>query len=113
MKKYSALLACYLLFACGDRSVDLGEGFRYLRLDGGAWAISDSANTLVVYPNVVRFKVLGSIVAGERTDLKVNKKFFELDKHLSAKLGYFIFDMKTRELVQGLNKTELHDALRA
>lgn len=94
-----------LLGACGENQVILGAGYKYVQLDGSNHAISDIDNRMVVEPNVTRYKVIEPYIVGERKDANI-------DERLSKRFGYFILDMQSKQLIEGLNDTAFADALR-
>lgn len=106
MRKFAAALLCILLSACGEREEQLGAGYTYVQLDGSSYAISDSNNRMVVAPNVSRYKILGSYIVGERKDANIDDR---LSKHFS----YFILDMQSGALLEGLDQASFKDALEA
>lgn len=106
MKKIIAMLFFTILCACGESETDIGAGYKYIQLDGSNYTIVDKNSHIVVDPNVARYKVLGCYVVGERNDANI-------DDRLSKKFGYFILDMHSGVLVEGLDKTRFENALRA
>lgn len=101
----TALLICSTLLACERKSVDLGYGFKLVGLDGRNAAIANATDRMVVDPNVMRYKVFGSIIVGERDDAGI-------DERLSKRYGFFVFDMRTGMLFEGLNKSQLSERLK-
>ncbi|SRR6266487_1910493 len=106
MQRLVPTVLCIFSVACGEKVVDLGAGYKYVRLDGPNAAISDHDNHMVVDPNVTRYKVIGSYIVGERADANI-------DKRLSRNFGYFIVDTRTGQLVEGLDRPAFENALHA
>ena len=106
MQKILATLCCTWVASCGEKEVDLGRGYKYVRVDGSNAAIADRDNHMMVDPNVKRYKVVGSYVVGEREDAKI-------DERLSRNFGYFIFEMRSGQLLEGLDKAKFEKALTA
>lgn len=105
MKKIVFLCLCVLLTCCGESEVNLGNGYKYVQLDGRAYAISNKDNRMVVDPNVIRYKVIGTYVVGERTNANI-------DERLSKKFGYFILNTQDGQLIEGLSKRKFESVLR-
>ena len=106
MRKPILLVFVVLLGSCGERTVDIGDGYQYVQLDGLAWTIADQEHHIVVDPNVKRCKVIGRFIVGERSDANI-------DERLSKKYGLFIFDKQSKVLVEGLDRNGFETALRA
>jgi hypothetical protein len=106
MRRITIVFLCFLLGACGEREIDPGAGYKYVQLDGTNWVITDRDNYDVVHPNVIRCKVIDSYIVGERVDAKIDQRF-------SKKFGYFIFDTRIQQLVEGLSKSAFEATLRA
>ncbi|HEX5279496.1 MAG TPA: hypothetical protein VFW28_05430 [Micropepsaceae bacterium] len=100
-------VACVLLVACGEREVDLGSGYKYVQLDGANFAISKGTR-MVVDPNVVSYKVIGTFIVGDREKPSVID-----DPRFSKDFGYFIVDTKSGQFVAGLDRSRFDDALRS
>ena len=104
MKSIVALAVAALLTACGE--AELGSGYRYVKLDGYAAAILDRNNTMVVDPHVKRYAVIDGYIVGKRADA-------DIDDSLSKRYGYFILNMQSGELLEGLGRSEFEAALNA
>jgi len=89
-----------------SKTIDLGDGYKYVQLDGRNWAISDRDSLMVVDPDVTRCKVIGPLIVGER-------KNADIDEALSKKYGFFIFDKRNKELIEGLDGRAFDSALLA
>lgn len=103
--KLAALISCACLWACGESEVNLVAGYKYVQLDGHNFAISGSDNRMVVDPNVVRYKIVSPYVVGER-------KKSNIEGPLSQAFGFFILDINSGNLVEGLDGAAFADALR-
>ncbi len=108
MKKLVVALLCFVLSACGEREISLGNGYLYVQLDGRNYAISDLRHAMVVDPNVVRYRLIGAYIVGERDVPTIID-----DPRFSRKFGFFILDAQTGQLVEGLNENEFETALRS
>jgi hypothetical protein len=100
------MLACISLVSCAEKQVNLGAGYKYVQLDGVNAAIADRDSHMVVDPNVKRYRVIGSYIVGERVNA-------DIDVKLSKNFGYFIFDMRNGQLLEGLDKAKFDQELRA
>lgn len=105
MKRFYAFALCFVLTSCGDREAQLPHGYKYVHISATIAAIGDRDNLVVVDPNVSRYEIIEPYLVGERTDAQLSDKF---SKHL----GYFILDMRNRELIEGLSKAGLESRLR-
>jgi hypothetical protein len=105
MQKTLSVLLCVFAISCAQTDEGLGGGYRYVQLDGRNGAIVDRNSLMVVDPNVRRHKIVGSFVVGERIDA-------DIDDKLSKSFGYFIFDMRNGQLLEGLRKGDFQGALR-
>jgi len=106
MSRPILLIFLVLLTSCGEREVDIGDGYKYVQLDGRNWTIADQEHHIVVDPNVKRCKVIGRFIVGERDDANI-------DERNSKKYGLFIFDKQTKMLIEGLDRNAFETALRA
>ncbi len=97
----------FVLFEAGwgEKKIDLGGGFTYVQLDGRNWAIVHGS-AVVVEPNVVNCKVASGFIVGERGDPQ-----FEEPALFSKEYGHFIYDTKTKVLMEGLTKEGFIEAL--
>jgi len=100
------ILFCMIVVSCGEKSTDLGKGYKYVQLDGTNAAIAGRDSHTVVDPNVKRYRVVDSYIIGERVAANIDDK-------LSKRFGYFIFDMRNGQLLEGLDKASLEIALNA
>ena len=73
MKTQSILstFTCIFVLSCAEKQVDLGAGYKYVKLDGVNAAIADRDSHMVVDPNVKRYRVIGSYVVGERVNADI------------------------------------------
>lgn len=94
----------FFLFACERQSSDLGHGYKLIGLDGQNAAIEDKNHRVVVDPNVVRYRVLGNYVVGERGNA-------DIDDRLSKRYGFFVLDMRDGRYVEGLDEKNFRRAL--
>jgi hypothetical protein len=106
MTKRISLLLCIVLGACGEAEFDLGRGYKYIQLDGRNFAIARPDRYSAVDPNVTRYKVMDPYVVGERVHA-------DIDSRLSQRYGYFVLDMRSGELLEGLDKQAFQEALLA
>ncbi len=102
------ILLFALLLGCGKGEVDLIAGYKYIQLYGSIHAISDRDNKEVIDPNVKRYRVIEPYIIGERD----NADLEDLQLY-STQYGYFIIDTRNGQLIEGLNKPDFQDALRA
>jgi hypothetical protein len=101
-----AVSLCLLLGAC-EREVELGRGYQLVDVDTRPTSvITDPDNHMVVDPHVSRYEVIDPYILGERQDA-------DLDPELSRKFGYFILNMQTGQLQEGLDREAFESALEA
>jgi hypothetical protein len=100
----ATFLVVLLLAGCGEGVTELGHGYKLISLDSANWCIADGHQRIVVDPNVSHFRVLDPYVVGERDDANI-------DERNSRHYGFFIFDMRDRSYVEGMDKRQFEDAL--
>jgi len=104
MKRLVALSVCALLAACSQET-RLPHGYKFFYVAGSIAAVSDWRGNIAVDPSVARYKILEPYLVGERVDAN-------LDPSFSTKYGFFLLDMRSGKLVEGLNAAEFAEALR-
>jgi len=92
MRKLVFSILLVLLSSCGEREIDIGDGYKYVQLDGQTWTIADREHRIVVDPDVTKYKIVGRFIVGERGDINI-------DERLSKKYGLFIFDKQNKTLI--------------
>ena len=100
------LVLFVMLSACKEQSLDVGDGYKYVQLDGRNWTIANKDNIMIVDPNVTKCKAIGALIVGYRNDSGI-------DERLSKKYGFFVFDKRSGVLVEGLDKGGFESALQA
>jgi hypothetical protein len=104
MKWLMRISVCVFLAACSQET-SLPHGYKYIYASASSAGITNWRGELVVDPHVVRYKVLGPYIVGERVDDNLNPS-------MSDKYGFFLLDMRSGELIEGLKDTEFAEALR-
>jgi hypothetical protein len=92
-----------------DVDVNLGNGYRYLQVDGADYVIAAPPGRVGVGRDVVRYRKIGAYVVGERQNPAC---CFDADVE-STVFGFFLLDTMNGELVDGLDQANLYIALSA
>lgn len=89
----------------GERDETLPNGYRFVELSRGNGAIT-KGNDFAVYPNVVEYRVRGSVITGKRVLATDNTNGSD---PFATGLGFFFLDTATGLLKQGLPPTAQPD----
>ena len=107
--KARALILCALVLlaaSCGEKEIDLGSGFTYVQLDGSNWAVVHGS-AVIVLPNVVNCKLVRGVIVGKREE----PHYIDVPEPFSEKYGYFVYDIETKSLTEGLTKEKFVETL--
>lgn len=93
-------IALLLLTGCiqGEANTPPPNDYRFIELSKGNDAVVTDEGRLAVYPNVVEYRLKGSLVVRKR-ELAIDNT--DYSKDFTEGLGYFVFDTSTGELQQG------------
>ena len=107
------LVSCVVL-GCGESPRDLGYGYYCVKLNRYDWVIVKKIHNDVFEPvaetNVVEYDVSDGVIFGLRLASEVLGDSEDL---IIQKYGYFILDIDTGELLEGLSKAEYEKILDA
>ena len=93
------------LSACSERS--LGGGYKYVKLNYQNHIIANDHGRILVYTNVTFAKKKGKCIIGLRELDEPVGNPPERMKIVDGKYGYFVFNINTGSLRDGLTKEEL------
>ena len=104
MKNSIFMLVAILLASCGDYSVDLGDGYKFSRLDSGNHAISDAESLMIVPPNVTKYSFNEAHIVGlrEQSTDPITDDWGKIERGN----GYFVIDKSTGKIAAGLSKED-------
>ncbi|WP_338242230.1 hypothetical protein [Aurantiacibacter hainanensis] len=88
----------------GEANDTLPNGYRFVELSDGNGAIVSDEGDFAVYPNVLEYRLENERVVGKRVLATDNTDY---SHPFTEGLGYFVFDTRTGELIQGLSKPEV------
>ncbi len=95
-----------LLTGCSLAEADepLPNGYRFVEVSKGNGMIITDDGEIAVYPNVVEYRLNGSLVVGRRELATDNTDY---SQPFVKGLGSFVFDTSTGRLMQGLSQAEI------
>jgi hypothetical protein len=107
VRRPAAIALLLVLCGCDTGIAKLPHGYSYVQIDGvNGMIVADATHEVAVEPNVKRYALVGDFVVGERNDAELSPK-------LSRRFGYFIFDTRDGNYVEGLNERQFEKELGA